>query len=141
MIVSAKSLTGYQVQIDADGHRLIADEHPKGDPTEGPNPYALLLASLAACKIMTARMYAQHKGWPLKGVQVSLDTHKVYARDCEDCESDPNAKVDIIEQEIRFDGELTAEQLERLAEIADRCPVHRTLTSEIKIRTRTIHPS
>lgn len=141
MIVSAKNLTGYQVEIDADGHRLVADEHPKGEPTQGPNPYALLLASLAACKIMTVRMYAQRKGWPLKGVQVSLDTRKIYARDCEDCESDPNAKVDIIEQELSFDGELTDEQVERLAEIADRCPVHRTLTSETKIRTKFSEPS
>jgi putative redox protein len=136
MIVTARNLTGYEVEIDADGHRLLADEKPEGGPTEGPNPYALLLASLAACKIMTVQLYAERKGWELEGVHVSLDTHKIYAKDCEDCVSDPDAKVDIIEQEISFEGDLSDEQLARLAEIADRCPVHRTLTSETKIRTK-----
>ena len=83
---------------------------------------------------MTVRMYAERKEWPLGAVNVSLSIHKVYARDCEDCESDDDAKVDIIEENFSFEGDLSDEQRERLAWIADRCPVHRTLTGETKIR-------
>lgn len=137
MEATARNEIGYQVEIEAAGHHLLADESPKDEqPTAGPNPYALLLASLAACKAMTVRMYAERKGIPLDAVNVSLSIHKVYARDCEDCESDPDAKVDIIEEELSFDGELTDEQRERLVWIADRCPIHRTLTSETKIRQK-----
>lgn len=134
MDVTARNEVGYQVEIDAAGHHLHADERPEKGPTTGPNPYALLLSSLAACKAMTVRMYANRKGWPMEAVNVSLSIHKVYARDCEDCESDDDAKVDIIEEELSFEGDLTDEQRERLAWIADRCPVHRTLTSETIIR-------
>jgi putative redox protein len=134
--VTARNEIGYQVEIEAAGHHLHADERPEGGPTIGPDPYALLLASLAACKAMTVRMYANRKGWPLEAINVSLSIHKIYARDCEDCESDPDAKVDIIEEELSFEGDLTDEQREKLAWIADRCPVHRTLTSETKIRQK-----
>lgn len=135
MQVSARSRQGFEVEIDAAGHQLVADERPDGGPTEGPNPYALLLASLAACKIMTMKLYAERKGWLLGEVAVELNIHKVYARDCEDCESDPDARVDIIEQSIQIEGDLSEEQRERVLAIADKCPVHRTLTSETKIRT------
>ena len=139
MDVTARNEIGYQVEIEAAGHHLLADESPKDEqPTAGPNPYALLLASLAACKAMTVRLYAERKGIPLKAVNVSLSIQKVYARDCEDCESDDDAKVDIIEEELSFEGDLTEEQREKLAWIADRCPVHRTLTSETKIRQKVI---
>ena len=137
MEVTARNEIGNQVEIDAAGHHLHADESPKeGTPTTGPSPYALLLASLAACKAMTVRLYADRKGFPLEAVNVSLSMHKVYAKDCEDCESDPDAKVDIVEEELSFEGDLTDEQRERLAWIADRCPVHRTLTGETKIRQK-----
>lgn len=135
MQVSARSLEGFQVEIEAAGHKLLADERPDEGPTEGPNPYALLLSALAACKIMTMKLYAQRKGWSLGEVAVELNIHKVYARDCEDCESDPDARVDVIEQSIQIEGELTDEQRQRVLAIADKCPVHRTLTSETKIRT------
>ena len=82
------------------------------------------------------KMYAQKKGWNLEGVRVSLSTRKVHAKDCEDCESDLNAKVDIIDVQIQFEGDLDEIQENRLLEISERCPVHRTLTSEVKIRTR-----
>jgi putative redox protein len=135
--VTARNEIGYQVEIEAAGHHLVADESPKDEqPTTGPNPYALLLASLAACKAMTVRLYAERKGIPLEAVDVRLSIHKVYAKDCEDCKSDDDAKVDIIEEELSFEGDLTEEQRERLAWIADRCPVHRTLTSETKIRQK-----
>jgi len=83
-------------------------------------------------------MYARRKGWSLDAVEVKLDTDKVYAKDCMDCESDPNAKVDIIERELKIIGDLEEDQISRLVQIADKCPVHRTLTSETKIRTTVV---
>ncbi len=134
-VVVARTSTNVQVEITAGRHRFIADEPiGVGDDT-GPNPYELLLSALGACKVMTVHMYAGRKQWPLEGVTVSLSTDRVHARDCEDCESDPDAKVDIIECRISFQGDLTAEQVGRLTEISERCPVHQTLTSETKIRT------
>ena len=124
--------------MTAGRHRLIADEPIGTGEDAGPDPYALLLSALGACKVITVRMYAERKGWPLETVEVSLDTHKVHARDCEDCESDPEARVDIIEVDIAFEGPLTEDQLARLVEISERCPVHRTLTGEVKIRTTRV---
>ena len=138
MLVTAKSLTGYQVEIASGNHRFIADESLGAGDDAGPDPYGLLLAALGACKVMTVQMYARRKEWPLEGAEANLTTHKVHARDCEDCESDPNARVDIIEVELTFHGDLSSEQISRLAQIADRCPVHRTLTSETKIRSRVV---
>ena len=139
MTVTARSLENVQVEIKSGIHTLRADEPiPSGGEDTGPDPYALLLASLAACKIITTQMYARRKGWALEGVEINMSTHKIHARDCEDCESDPEAKVDIIETRIRFLGSLDEDQLERLLEISKKCPVHRTLTSETKIRTELI---
>ena len=138
MIVNSRSLTGYQVEITTGIHRFVADEPIGTGDDAGPDPYALLLAALGACKIMTVQMYARRKNWPLEGAEVSLTIHKIHARDCEDCESDPNARVDIIDAELTFHGDLKPEQVNRLAWIADRCPVHRTLTSETKIRSRIV---
>ena len=138
MIVSARSLKGYQVEITTGRHQLIADESGEVGEDAGPDPYGLLLAALGACKVMTVQMYARRKNWSLDGVEVKLTIHKIHARDCEDCESDPNARVDIIEAELTFHGDLTPEQVSRLAQIADRCPVHRTLTSETKIRSKVM---
>ncbi|UCD42000.1 MAG: OsmC family protein [Chloroflexota bacterium] len=135
MIVTAESSTNVQVRIRSGRHEIIADEPLGiGDDT-GPDPYSLLLGSLAACTIMTLQMYARRKKWPLEGVGLTLSTQKVHAKDCEDCESDPNARVDIITRQIGFKGNLTSEQIDRLADIASKCPVHRTLTSETVIRT------
>ncbi len=138
MAVIARSETGYQVRIQVRGHQWRADEPPGVGDDTGPTPYELLLSALAACKAITVRMYAQRKDWPLEGIEVRLSTHKVHARDCADCESGPSAKVDIIETELRFRGGLSPEQLARLVQIADRCPVHRTLTSETMIRSRLV---
>lgn len=136
MRVIAQSIKNYQVGITTDNHRWVSDEPVGVGDDAGPNPYDLLLGALGACKVITIQMYARRKGWPLEGVQVALSTYKIHAKDCEDCESDPNAKIDIIEVEISFQGELTHDQRQRLAEISERCPVHRTLVNEIKIRTR-----
>ena len=138
MIVTAKSSTNVQVRIKTGRHELIADEPLDIGDDAGPDPYSLLLSSLAACTIMTVQMYARRKNWPLQDVEVSLSTHKVHAKDCEDCESDPNAKVDIIDRQISFKGDLTSEQIDRLTDIASKCPVHRTLTSETVIRTEAL---
>lgn len=139
MKVHGQLLENLKVKIQADGHELLADEpREAGGHDAGPNPYGLLLSSLAACKVITAQMYARRKEWPLTGISVGLNTHKVHAKDCEECDSDPDAKVDIIDVEIAFEGDLDEQQRQRLAEIADRCPVHRTLTSETKIRTQRV---
>ena len=138
MQITAQSSTNVQIRIKSGRHELIADEPLDiGDDT-GPDPYSLLLSSLAACTIMTVKMYAGRKNWPLEDVKITLSTHKVHAKDCEDCESDPNAKVDVIERQISFKGDLTQDQIDRLSDIASKCPVHRTLTSETVIRTEVL---
>jgi putative redox protein len=138
MKITAKSSTNFQVRIKAGRHEFIADEPLGIGDDAGPDPYSLLLGSLAACTIMTVQMYARRKKWPLQDVELSLSTRKVHAKDCEDCESDPNARVDIIDRQISFKGDLTPDQIDRLTNIASKCPVHRTLTSETVIRTEVL---
>lgn len=138
MPIKAKSLERYQVEITNGRHITIADEPLGVGDDRGPSPYEYLLTALAACKIITAQMYAQRKGWPLKRVELSLEIDKLHARDCQDCESDPNTLVDLIRGEIRFDGNLNEDQIQRLGEITDRCPVQRSLTSETKIRMQVL---
>jgi len=140
MIVTAKSLTNYQVQIEVGRHEFIADEPLEIGDDQGPDPYSLLLSSLAACTIMTVQMYARRKDWPLEGVKMRLSTRKVHAKDCKACRSDPTAKVDFIEGKIKFEGDLSDSQVKRLGEIAGKCPVHRTLTSETIISTEVEQP-
>lgn len=116
-------------------HELRADEPlDVGGNDTGGTPYDLLLAGLGACTSMTMRMYADHKGFALDKVSVTLKHEKNYAEDCERCES-RDGKVDQIERHITFEGDLTEEQRKRLLEIADKCPVHKTLHSEVKITT------
>jgi uncharacterized OsmC-like protein len=122
--------------ISAHGHPLRADEPVEvGGADSGPGPYDFLLAGLGACTAMTVRMYAERKKWPLENAHVTLWHSKVHAEDCAGCETKAG-KLDRIERVIRLDGPLDAEQKARLMEIADKCPVHRTLTSEIRIETR-----
>jgi uncharacterized OsmC-like protein len=117
-------------------HRLIADE-PKtvGGDDAGPNPYELLLMSLGACTSMTLRLFARRKQWPLDRVVVRLRHARIHAEDCAACETKIGL-VDRIDREIELEGALDAAQRARLMEIADMCPVHRTLTSEINIVSR-----
>jgi putative redox protein len=122
--------------ISAHGHPLRADEPVEvGGTDSGPGPYDFLLAGLGACTAMTVRMYAERKKWPLENAHVTLSHAKIHAEDCAECET-KTGKLDRIERIIRLDGPLDAEQKARLMEIADKCPVHRTLTSEIRIETR-----
>ena len=129
---------GFLQDIRAGKHWMIADEPLRvGGTDKGPAPYDLLLASLGTCTSMTLRMYADRKKWPLDGVEVKLQHRRIHAQDCADCESE-NGQVDEIEREIEIHGDLDETQRARLMEIADRCPVHRTLHGEIKIRTRAV---
>jgi uncharacterized OsmC-like protein/pimeloyl-ACP methyl ester carboxylesterase len=125
----------FQQSIVAGPHRMIADEPTSvGGLNSGPNPYDFLLAGLGACTAMTIRLYAERKMLPLTRVAVALKHAKVHAADCESCET-REGMIDRIDRAITFEGELDKEQRAKLLEIADKCPVHRTLTSEIEIRT------
>ncbi|HVI23232.1 MAG TPA: OsmC family protein [Myxococcales bacterium] len=129
---------GFRQDVQAGRHRLVVDEPVSyGGTDAGPTPYALLLAALGACTSMTVRLYAQRKGWPLESVEVRLSHDKIHAKDCEGCDT-KEGKLDRIVREVILGGPLSEEQRKRLGEIADRCPVHRTLTSEIDIRTRVM---
>jgi len=129
---------GFEHQVLAGHHRQIADEPlAYGGTDRGPAPYDYLLAALGACTGMTLRMYAGRKKWPLSGVEVRLRHSKIHAEDCAECES-VGGKVDLIEREIELRGPLDDAQRGRLMEIADRCPVHRTLTSETVVRSRLL---
>jgi uncharacterized OsmC-like protein len=124
-----------QQEILVGAHRLIADEPMAvGGRDSGPNPYDYLLAALGACTAMTLRLYAERKALPLDRVTVRLRHAKIHAADCETCET-KSGKIDRIERGILLEGALDDEQRARLMEIADKCPVHRTLTSEVDIRT------
>ena len=124
----------YTQEIAARRHRLVADEpKPIGDDA-GPTPYDLLLAALGSCTSMTLRMYADRKGWPLVRVRVTLRHSRIHARDCADCETSVGF-VDQIDRDIELTGDLDDTQRERLLYMADRCPVHQTLTSEVHVTT------
>jgi uncharacterized OsmC-like protein/alpha-beta hydrolase superfamily lysophospholipase len=125
----------FQQEITAGAHRFLADEPvTAGGDDSGPNPYDLLLAALGACTAMTLRLYAERKALPLDRVTVRLRHAKIHAADCEACET-KEGMIDRIERGIVLEGALDAQQRARLLEIADKCPVHRTLTSEVDIAT------
>jgi uncharacterized OsmC-like protein/pimeloyl-ACP methyl ester carboxylesterase len=125
----------FQQEIVSGAHRMLADEPVKvGGLDSGPGPYDLLLAALGACTSMTVRLYADQKQLPLSRTVVRLRHEKIYAKDCADCET-KEGKIDHIDRMITFEGDLTPEQRKRLLEIADKCPVHRTLESEVHIHT------
>jgi putative redox protein len=124
----------YTQQITAGHHTLVADEpQPTGDDA-GPNPYDLLLAALGACTSMTVRMYANRKGWPLERVRVTLRHSRIHAEDCSDCET-TSGWVDQIDRDVELTGDLDDTQRQRLLQIAEHCPVHKTLTSEVHVTT------
>jgi uncharacterized OsmC-like protein len=137
-VVVRGSVAGFAQEITVGPHRIFSDE-PKeaGGENAGMSPYELLAAALGACTSMTIGMYARRKKWPLASVNVRLRHLKIHADDCTDCESN-DAALDRVERDIELIGNLTGEQRARLLEIADKCPVHRTLTRGIEIQTRLL---
>jgi putative redox protein len=138
VIVSATGEGKFQQSVTVGPHRLLADEPvAAGGMDTGLSPYDLLNAALGACTAMTLRLYADQKGLPLTGVSVTLSHEKIHAADCASCET-KEGKIDRIERTIALEGPLDEGQRKRLIEIADKCPVHRTLTSEVEIRTALV---
>jgi uncharacterized OsmC-like protein len=135
-IVVRGGAENFQQAVTAGKHHFVADEPVNvGGGDAGPDPYDYLLASLGVCTSMTVGFYARRNKWPLENVTVSLWHSRVHARDCEECET-KDGMVDRIDVEVELKGPLTVEQHAKLMEIAPKCPVHRTLTSEINIRLR-----
>jgi uncharacterized OsmC-like protein len=132
--VVVSSEDGLAQQIVAGSHRWEADEPAPLGTNAGPSPYELLLASLGACTSMTLRLYAQRKGMALSRIIIRLRHDRMHAEDCGDCETNQGF-LDRIDREIELTGNLEESEKHRLLEIAERCPVHRTLRSEINIRT------
>jgi putative redox protein len=130
------SADGFAQTIVAGRHALTADEPiAVGGTDTGPTPYDLLLAALGSCTSMTVAMYARRKNWPLEAVTVRLRHAKIHAADCAECET-KEGRIDHIERDVELTGVLTDEQRARLLDIANKCPVHRTLLSEIHIQTQ-----
>lgn len=138
VVVQETRKSKFNQTISVGPHQLVADEPvAAGGEDAGPGPYDLLLAGLGACTSMTMRLYANRKSLPLDRVTVSLKHSKIYAKDCAECET-RDGMLDQIERDIAMDGALDPEQRKKLMEIADKCPVHRTLTSEIRIVTKAV---
>lgn len=137
-VITRTGSQGYTTQIKAGKHYLVADEPLSvGGKDLGTTPYGLLLAALGSCTGITLRMYADRKQWPLEGIDVHLEHFKAHNADCEDSQS-KTGYIDHINREILLEGPLDNSQRQRLLEIADRCPVHKTLHNEIKVQTRLI---
>ncbi|HUN22758.1 MAG TPA: OsmC family protein [Anaerolineales bacterium] len=141
MAVFAKSIQNFQVEISTDHQVWYSDEPADagGDDTAA-TPMQQLWGALAACKIITVQLYAQRKGWKLEGMEVTVRHERKKVADVpESKQSDANGAVEVVETDIRIWGEgLTSEQISRMAEIAERCPVHRTLVNEVVIRKNVL---
>ena len=134
-VVANLGSTGYTTQMKAGRHHFTADEPVKaGGNDYGPTPYQLVSAGLAACTSMTLQMYARRKKWPLENVETHVTYSREHASDCNSCE-DKTSKIDTFKREIQIKGDLDEKQKKRLMEIADKCPVHKSLTSENHIPT------
>lgn len=126
----------YRTDVFAGAHALVADEpHEAGGTDTGPSPYGYLSSALGTCTAITLRMYADRKQWPLESVSVKVRHRKIHAEDCAECET-RSGRLDEFERELQLEGALDDEQRQRLLEIADKCPVHETLHSEVRIVTR-----
>ena len=136
-VVVRGGVDSFKQEITAGKHHLVADEPTNvGGSDAGPDPYDYLLASLGVCTSMTIGFYARRNKWQLENVTVSLWHSRIHATDCEECET-KEGMLDRIDVEVELTGSLTAEQHAKLMEVAAKCPVHRTLTSEINIRLRS----
>ena len=133
VVVTSLSNLKNEVRYGVD-HKLITDEPIEaGGEDAGPDPYTLLLAALGSCISMTVTLYAKRKQWPLERVIVRLRQGRIHAADCQECTQASEGYVHRIERSVTFEGNLSEEQRARLREIAHKCPVHKTLTSEIVI--------
>ncbi len=138
VVASLDDSEGYTTQMKVGNHYMVADEPESvGGKDFGPSPYELVSAGLSACTAMTIKMYVARKGWKLENVEVHTSYGKTHAIDCENCE-DPNAIIDTFEREIKLEGELGEKQIKRILQIADKCPVHKTLHSETQVITKLI---
>ena len=138
VVASLDDSEGYTTQMKVGNHYMVADEPESvGGKDFGPSPYELVSAGLSACTAMTIKMYVARKGWKLENVEVHTSYGKTHAIDCENCE-DPNAIIDTFEREIKLEGELDEKQIKRILQIADKCPVHKTLHSETQVITKLI---
>jgi len=136
VLVSETREGKFTSQITVGRHTLRADEPlASGGTDTGPSPYELLCAALGACTAMTIRLYADLKGIPVERVSVELRHEKIHASDCAECET-REGRIDRIERLIRLEGNLDEAQRQKLLEIANKCPVHRTLHSEVYVPTR-----
>ena len=133
--VIVRSLSNLTNEVTyADGKSLITDEPVSaGGDDAGPDPYTLLLAALGSCISMTVTLYARRKQWPLERVTVRLRQNRIHGKDCQECAAGTEGYVHRIERAVSFEGNLSDEQLARLNEISHKCPVHRTLSSQIVI--------
>ncbi len=133
--VIVTSLANLQNEVRYDGGRTLTTDEPAslGGDGAGPDPYALLLAALGSCISMTLMLYARRQNWPVERVAVRLRQGRVHAKDCEECAENAEGFVHRIERAVEVEGDLTEEQSARLQEIAHKCPVHRTLVSEIVV--------
>jgi len=131
--VVVRSERGLAQTIETRTHALISDEPADAGGSDlGPTPYELVLAGLGACTAMTLRLYADRKGWPLEGVEVRLAHARIHAEDCAECET-RTGFLDRITKRLVLHGQLSVEQRQRLAEIAERCPVQQTLQRQVLI--------
>ena len=139
IIVNESKEGPYTREVIIGEHRLTGDESvDNGGNDSGPSPYDFLLTALGTCTSMTVRTYAKLKQIPLKNIIVRLSHQKIHADDCVNCE-EKNAKIDKIEVGLELQGDLTSEQMDKLLEIANMCPVYRTLTSKILINTQLVN--
>ena len=137
--VTADLTSGFAVELRAGDHVWHADEPASlGGTDTGPNPYELLLSAVAACTTITISMYCQRKGWDLHSVSARYDYDRVHANDCDDCDDDATGKIERVRSEIYIEGDFTDDARAKLADIARRCPVHKTIDAGVTFTTECI---